>query len=157
MTRRGGAMIWIIVGLAIVGSAAMLAVVVLVQGGGKKPVDAPGITGGSVSQEAGPNVKEAIEALPTLAEIRADGSTGELLFHQTGKPRQLESRPWARGGHIVRYAVDVETRPTVAAAWSSGEAIIEVTLDERGQTVSMQTLTIKGADELELERAAGVR
>ena len=166
MFRRGSVFAWILSAMVIAASVAMLALGILLPVGSEqsRAPTTPDVSASKASLEKGiatrgSQLRElaAVAASPVLATISADGDPTQLLFRTIGTPRMVERRPWSSGGEIVMYAVEVETRSTPADAWSKGEALLEVIVNARGETVSTRTLTVKGADELELERAAGVR
>jgi hypothetical protein len=99
-------------------------------------------------------LNKAILASPALAERKSDANPVDSLFRVVGTPQKPQARPWTNGGQVLRCTVDVEMRPTATAPWSRGQALVEITVDDRGNILTSRTLHIKGPDELELERLA---
>lgn len=94
----------------------------------------------------------AVLAMPSLAVRTDDSPQKNPLFKPTGKITCTERRSM-RGGHeMFRFAVEVHSRPTAAAALETGEMRVEVVVDQAGQVLSARAAGYVDPDMLEILR-----
>ncbi len=94
----------------------------------------------------------AILAMPSLAVRTDDSPQKNPLFKPSGKITCTDRRPMAGGNETLRFAVEVQSRPSVTVPLASSEMTVEVVVDEAGQVLSLRTTGYTDPDMLEILR-----